>query len=115
MKDFPEFMKNRKNRIESTSQYTDDIEGYVYDGADGSQMVCWRCESHQKSAEHTHDFDEYFIVIDGCYTLFMKNKKHVLHPGDEIVIPKGTPHRGECIAGTRSIHAFEKKRANRVS
>jgi mannose-6-phosphate isomerase-like protein (cupin superfamily) len=115
MDDFPEFMKNKKNKIDSKSQYTEDIEGYVYDGKDGGQVVFWRCGSNRKSTEHTHDFEEYFVIIDGCYTLFMKNKKYVLHPGDEMVIPKGTPHCGECIAGTRTIHAFEKKRADRVT
>jgi hypothetical protein len=39
MPDFPDFARNPGNRIASTSQYTDDIEGYVFDGADGSQVA----------------------------------------------------------------------------
>jgi hypothetical protein len=48
---------------------------------------------------------------------FMKNRKNltILNKGDEIFIPKGTPHSGDCIAGTRSIHAFGGKRAKRIS
>jgi hypothetical protein len=38
MNDFPEFMKNPANRIASGSQATPGVEGYVFDGADGSQM-----------------------------------------------------------------------------
>jgi len=41
MKDFPDFMKNPLNKIATESQYTPGIEGYVYDGADGSQMAFW--------------------------------------------------------------------------
>ena len=39
MDDFPAFMKNPLNRIAAASQYTEDIEGYVFDGADGSQVA----------------------------------------------------------------------------
>lgn len=37
MKEFPEFMRNEKNAIDSLSQ-SDGVKGYVYDGVDGSQM-----------------------------------------------------------------------------
>ena len=39
MADFPVFMKVARNRIALTSQFTDDVEGYVFDGADGSQVA----------------------------------------------------------------------------
>lgn len=32
MKDFPDFMKKPENLIDKKSQYTDGIEGYVYNG-----------------------------------------------------------------------------------
>lgn len=41
MIDFPEFMKNSKNRISNKEQYTKDIEGYFYNGEDGGQMAFW--------------------------------------------------------------------------
>ena len=39
MKDFPEFMKSKKNRINSTEQNTEDVDGYFYEGADGKETV----------------------------------------------------------------------------
>jgi len=39
MHDFPSFMKNPINRIDPASQHTPGVEGYVYDGVDGSQMA----------------------------------------------------------------------------
>lgn len=36
MKDFPDFMKNQLNHIDSNQQNTPDIDGYYYEGADGS-------------------------------------------------------------------------------
>ena len=43
MDDFPDFMKNPFNRIAKTSQATQGVEGYVFDGTDGSQMAFWTC------------------------------------------------------------------------
>lgn len=37
MADFPNFMRNAANRIALSSQFTEEIEGYVFDGVDGSQ------------------------------------------------------------------------------
>ena len=58
MDSFPEFMKNRVNRIATTDQATLGVEGYVFDGADGSQMTFWTCTEAASSAAHVHDFDE---------------------------------------------------------
>jgi hypothetical protein len=38
MKDFPVFMRNEANAIDSKSQ-SNGVKGYVYDGMDGSQMA----------------------------------------------------------------------------
>ena len=37
MNDFPDFMKNPANRIANANQATPGVEGYVFDGVDGSQ------------------------------------------------------------------------------
>jgi len=39
MDNFPEFMKHPANRIATSNQGTPGVEGYVFDGADGSQMA----------------------------------------------------------------------------
>jgi quercetin dioxygenase-like cupin family protein len=112
---FPEFMRNPLNKIASGSQYRKGIEGYVYDGVDGSQMAFWTAPSGGISAEHTHPYDEYFIVVEGQYTVIMGEKRISVKPGEECFIPEGTPHGGESSPGTRTIHAFGGKRANRES
>jgi quercetin dioxygenase-like cupin family protein len=115
MDQFPEFMKNAANRIATASQTTPGVEGYVFDGADGSQMTFWTCRESAVSATHVHDFDEYIIVVQGSYTLLLDTKHVVLKAGDEYLIPKGAPHGGEVVAGTRTIHAFGGRRVERVS
>jgi hypothetical protein len=98
MDEFPEFMKQAANRIATSSQATPGVEGYVFDGQDGSQMAFWTCRETAASGEHVHDYDEYISV----------------KAGEEYFIPQGVVHAGEVIAGTRTIHAFGGHRANRL-
>jgi mannose-6-phosphate isomerase-like protein (cupin superfamily) len=111
---FPDFMKHAANRIATGSQATPGVEGYVFDGADGSQMAFWTCRESAASAPHGHEYDEYFVVVQGCYTLIIDGKRIPVRAGEEYFIPKGTWHGGEPIAGTRTIHAFGGRRAERV-
>lgn len=106
MKDFPVFMKSPKNLVGSHEQNTKDIEGYYYQAADGSQMAFWTAYADRTSQKHMHSFDEYMVCVCGSYIVFMNDQKYVLQPGDELLIPAETEHWGECIAGTRTIHAF---------
>ncbi|WP_026882931.1 cupin domain-containing protein [Clostridium akagii] len=106
MKEFPKFMKSQKNRIDSSQQNTKDIDGYYYTGEDGSQMAFWTCYENRISKEHQHEFDEYMICVSGEYIVTMNGKEYVLHPGNELFIPKGVLQGGSCKAGTRTIHAF---------
>ena len=113
MNDFPDFMKHPTNRIAQTSQATPGVEGYVFDGADGSQMTFWKCRETASAKLDVHDFDEYMIVVQGSYILTVGNDRIPLNAGDEYFIPKGTWHGGEVAAGTRTIHAFGGRRAER--
>jgi quercetin dioxygenase-like cupin family protein len=114
MEDFPQFMKRAVNRIPNSNQSTPGVEGYVFDGADGSQMAFWTCRETAASAAHVHDFDEYMVVVQGLYTLMIDGERIPLKAGQEYFIPRGVVHAGEVVAGTRTIHAFGGHRADRV-
>jgi quercetin dioxygenase-like cupin family protein len=113
MRDFPAFMQNPTNRIATSNQATPGVEGYVFDGADGSQMAFWTCRETASSVPHVHDYDEYMIVVEGCYTLMIEGEKIPVNAGEEYFIPRGIVHGGEVLAGTRTIHAFGGHRADR--
>ena len=83
MDSFPEFMRSPANKIASDSQYTSGIEGYVFDGVDGSQMAVWTYPDVvpvMRSVEHIHNFDDYFVVVQGKYTVIMGQKRVVQGP-----------------------------------
>lgn len=107
-------MQRAANRIATSNQATPGVEGYVFDGADGSQMAFWTCRETAASAAHVHDYDEYMIVVQGSYTLMIEQKRIALNAGDEFFIPRGVIHSGEVVAGTRTIHAFGGHRADRI-
>jgi len=103
------------------------VEGYVFDGADGAQMAFWTCREAAVSAPHAHEFDEYMLVVQGCYTLIFHDgeagtatresdtvRRVAVHAGEEYFIPKGQWHSGEVVAGTRTIHCFGGRRAERA-
>ena len=115
MNEFPEFMKDLANRIATSHQATPGAEGYVFDGVNSSQMAFWTCRQTARSAAHAHDYDEYMIVAQGCYTLIIDEQRIPLNVGDEYFIARGTVHSGEVIAGTRTIHAFGGHRADRAN
>jgi len=114
MSEFPAFMKQPANKIQREQQATPGVDGYVFDGIDGSQMAFWTCSENATSQEHTHDFDEYMLVVEGCYTLVIQGKRIAVSAGQEYVIPRGVAHGGEVVAGTRTIHAFAGHRTDRV-
>jgi quercetin dioxygenase-like cupin family protein len=110
---FPDFMKSTANAIDPRSQ-SKGVKGYVFDGADGSQMAFWESTVNVISAEHVHPYDEYFVVVQGEYTLIIGGKRIKMAAGEEYHIPSGVPHAGESPAGTRTIHAFGGRRAERA-
>lgn len=115
MDDFPKFMKDPANRIARSNQATPGVEGYLFDRTNGSQMAFWTCAETTSSAEHVHDYDEYMVVVQGCYTLIIDGDRIPVKAGEEYFIARGVPHSGEVVAGTRTIHAFGGHRADRVT
>jgi mannose-6-phosphate isomerase-like protein (cupin superfamily) len=114
MQSFPEFMKNPANRIATAAQNTPGVEDYVFDGIDGSQMAFWSCPENAVSAAHMHEYDEYMIVVEGCYTVIVNGERIPVRAGEEYFFPRGTLQSGEVLAGTRTIHAFGGHRADRM-
>jgi quercetin dioxygenase-like cupin family protein len=114
MNDFPAFMRRPANRVATSSQATPGVEGYVFDGVDGSQMAFWTCHETAVSVPHVHEHDEYMVVVQGCYTLIIEGQRIPVRAGEEYFIPKGLWHGGEPLAGTRTIHAFGGRRAYRA-
>jgi len=109
---FPEFMRKSCNAVR-LSKKAGGMEGYVFDGADGSQLVIWHAKKSGRSKMHTHDYDEYAVVVQGTFAGTIGGKKVKMRPGEECFIPAGVPHDGVYSADYRAIDAFGGKRVKR--
>ena len=76
-------------------------------------MAFWTCGETATSAERVHDYDEYMVVVQGCYIMVIHGNRIAVKAGEEYFIPRGVPHSGEVAAGARTIHAFGSHRADR--
>lgn len=110
---FPAFMRHACNAVRIGRRIRG-LTGFVYEGADNVQLVIWESRSGGKSAPHTHDYDEYAVVVAGTFRGTIGGKPVTMVPGDECRIPAGTPHGGEYSIGYRAIDAFGGKRVERV-
>ena len=113
MKGLPEFMKNQANRIASASQATPGVKGCGFDRADGSQdgvldlsgdRIPCRAPTSRRGVHASrrgllHAFD-------------WRTEDRVEGRGR---VPPGVSHAGEVVAGTRTIHAFDARRAERIN
>ncbi len=112
MADFPEFLRNPANAVLSDEQ-AGGIKGYVYEGADGSQVVFWQSADGGASPPHTHDFDEYCIVVQGTFRGKIGGRAVEFGPGQECFIPAGVEHEGMYSPDYRAIDGFGGRRVRR--
>lgn len=115
MKGFPAFLKRKINRVDVAGDPANVMEGYVFDGSDGSQIVLWECPAGGVSPPHQHDFDEWAIVIEGHYEGVHGGQPVTLGPGDECFIPAGMLHEGRYSLGYRALDGFGGCRVKRVA
>ena len=113
LKDFPEFLRTDANRVKK-DDLNDALEGYVFEGADGCQLVLWTNKKQGGSCEpHSHEHPEYCIVISGKYTGFIDGEPVEVGPGEELYIPAGAVHYGGYTDDYRAIDGFAWKRVKR--
>jgi quercetin dioxygenase-like cupin family protein len=112
VKKFPEFFANRKNGVADVPDPS--MQGFVFDGADHTQIVFWQCENGGIAPTHTHDFWEYALVVEGTFDGMVGDKKVHLEAGEECVIPPGTLHSGKYSTNYRAIDAFGARRVSRM-
>ena len=108
MNSFPEFMKKPVDAVAGSPSQA--LQGFLFQGQEGVQIVFWETAEGGVQPEHAHDFWEYALVVEGCWEGLVGGKEVRLRAGDECVIPPGTLHSGRYGAGYRAIDAFSSTR-----
>ena len=106
-------MRHPGNAVD-TGNVAKGLVGYVFEGADGAQVVLWQCADGGVCAMHHHDYDEYAVVLQGSFTGTIGGRKVHMNAGDECFIPAGVPHDGQYSADYRAIDAFGGQRVKRA-
>lgn len=113
MREFPAFVRKPSNAVLIENPESG-MEGYVFEGTDGTQIVLWTSREGGVSNTHVHDYDEYCVVVEGTFVGMVGTEEIRLGPGDECFIPADVPHSGSYSAGYRAIDAFGAKRVKRA-
>jgi len=58
---------------------------------------------------HTHPKDEFFLVLEGSFTLETRESDIVLHQGECITVRRGLEHRPSCEEKAVVLSALHKK------
>lgn len=82
------------------------MEGSLFLGQNGSQIVFWECTTETEVGAHSHDFDEYCVVVEGVCAEIIDGVEHILKKGDEILIPAGKVHSARITPPYRAIDFF---------
>jgi len=112
MKQWPEFVRSEANRVAGAPD--PGMAGYVFDGADGTQVVFWSAKEATTAPEHVHDFWEYCLVVEGSADAVVGGKPMHVEGGEEYVIPAGVKHSSRSSPGYRSIDVFGGRRFRRA-
>jgi len=106
---FPEIMRRKSLEVESP---VEGMTGFLFEGQDGSQIILWECENEVNVEPHSHEYDEYCLVIKGVCKETIEGKTIILKAGDEIIIPAGKLHWATMGPKYRAIDFFGGKRCN---
>jgi mannose-6-phosphate isomerase-like protein (cupin superfamily) len=77
--------------------------------ADMSQLVFFEFETNANVPEHSHDYPQWGIVIDGKMELTINGKPRICERSDEYLIPAGARHSARFLSRTRVIDLFSEK------
>jgi quercetin dioxygenase-like cupin family protein len=73
------------------------------------QLVFFEMESHAQVPEHSHDYSQWGMVIDGKMELIIEGKPRICQKGDEYIIPANVKHYARFLTKTRVIDFFSER------
>jgi len=74
-----------------------------------NQLVFFEFEADANVPEHSHDYPQWGIVIDGKMELTINGKPRICEKGHEYVIPARAKHFARFLSRTRVIDRFSEK------
>lgn len=73
------------------------------------QIIFFEMESWAEVPEHSHEYPQWGIVVDGKMKLTIDGRARICEKGDEYVIPARAKHYAEFLSKSRVIDLFSEK------
>jgi len=77
--------------------------------AEASQLVFFEFQADTKVPEHSHNYPQWGMVIDGKMELAVDGKPLMCEKGDKYLIPAGAKHYAKFLKRTRVMDYFSEK------
>lgn len=73
------------------------------------QLVFFEFEAKALAPEHSHEYDQWGIVVEGRMELTIAGKSHIIEKGDDYLIPARAKHSARFLTRVRVIDFFSEK------
>jgi quercetin dioxygenase-like cupin family protein len=73
------------------------------------QLVFFEMETYAVIPEHSHNYDQWGMVIDGRMELTVEGKSRIFEKGGDYVIPAGAQHSAKFLTKVRVMDFFSEK------
>lgn len=100
---FPDSIKESLPKALST--IIPELSGWVLNG-EKCQVVFWEVEKGFDSEPHSHDHDEWGIVVSGTCELTIEGHTRLYETGEEFFIPGGKAHKSKMSDNYRAVDFF---------
>ena len=89
------------------------IRAWILQG-EKHQLVFFEMESSAHVPEHSHDYPQWGMVIEGKMELVIDGKPRICKKGDEYVIPAKAKHYARFLSKSRVVDLFSEKNRYRL-
>lgn len=84
------------------------IRGWIAQGED-HQIVFFRMEPSTEAPEHSHDYPQWGIVVEGKMELTIDGRRKICKKGDDYLIPAHAKHSAKFLTKCNVIDFFSEK------
>jgi quercetin dioxygenase-like cupin family protein len=103
-RDFPDVI----TRLPEADIQLNRVRAWILQG-EKQQLVFFEMESFAEVPEHSHDYSQWGIIVEGKMELIIEGKPRICEKGDEYVIPAQAKHYARFLTKSRVIDFFSER------
>jgi quercetin dioxygenase-like cupin family protein len=84
------------------------VKAWILQG-ENNQLIFFEMQPDAKVPEHSHNYPQWGMVVQGKMNLTIDGKMRLIEKGDDYLIPAGAKHYATFLAKSRVIDLFSEK------